>query len=130
MDETPQEHERRGCSAAAREKQSLARKSTEVCQTVQNIYLSSYLDYLDFVMPQSLFLRSLNFLAFRMNLISNGKAVSISYRKRGSQRGALNSYNGDFYFECTSYAKAYQLDRNVYNFFVCHVFRIGSRYIS
>lgn len=81
-------------------------------------------------MPQSLFLRSLNFLAFRMNLISNGKAVSISYRKRGPQHCALNPYNGDFYFECTSYAKAYQLDRNVHNFFVCYVFRIGSRYIS
>lgn len=64
-------------------------------------------------MSQSLFLRSLNFLAFRMNLISNGKAVSISYRKRGSQRGVLNPDNCDFYSECTGYAKVYQMDINV-----------------
>jgi len=65
-----------------------------------------------------------------MNLISNGKAVSISYRKRGSQRGVLNPDNCDFYSECTGYAKVYQLDRNVNNFFVCYVFRISSRCIS
>ncbi|MED4181187.1 hypothetical protein [Priestia megaterium] len=131
MDETLQERKRRGCSAAALGKRSLARKSTAAYHAVHIIYpICSYLDCLDFVMPQSLFLRSLNFLAFRMNLISNGKAVSISCRKRGPQHGALNPYNGDFYFERTSYAKTYQLDRNVHNFFVCNVFRISSRCIS
>ncbi|PEA37878.1 hypothetical protein CON45_18845 [Priestia megaterium] len=81
MDETLQERKRRGCSAAALGKRSLARKSTAAYHAVQIIYpICSYLDCLDFVMPQSLFLRSLNFLAFRMNLISNGKAVSISCR--------------------------------------------------
>ncbi|MEW4230114.1 hypothetical protein [Priestia megaterium] len=49
--ETPQERKRRGGSAAARGKRSLARKSTAVSQAVQFIYTScSSLDDIDFVM--------------------------------------------------------------------------------
>ncbi|MGG2090199.1 hypothetical protein ABFY59_24855 [Priestia aryabhattai] len=52
--ETPQERKRRGGSAAARGKRSLARKSTAVSQAVQLLYpICSSLEYIDFVMPQS-----------------------------------------------------------------------------
>ncbi|MDC7723185.1 hypothetical protein PNF31_20470 [Priestia megaterium] len=55
-DETPQERKRRGGSAAARGKRSLARKSTAVSQAVQLIYLLwSSLDWFHFVMSQPLF---------------------------------------------------------------------------
>ncbi|MGG0472025.1 hypothetical protein ABEY96_07480 [Priestia aryabhattai] len=55
-DETPQERKRRGGSAAARGKQSLARKSTAVSQAVQLMYLLwSSLDWFHFVMSQPLF---------------------------------------------------------------------------
>ncbi|PFA99149.1 hypothetical protein CN383_15980 [Priestia megaterium] len=55
-DETPQERKRRGGSAAARGKRSLARKSTAVSQAVQLMYLLwSSLDWFHFVMSQPLF---------------------------------------------------------------------------
>ncbi|MBX9986605.1 hypothetical protein, partial [Priestia aryabhattai] len=55
--ETPQERMRRGGSAAARGKRSLARKSTAVSQAVQLMYLiCSSLDWIHFVMCQPLFL--------------------------------------------------------------------------
>ncbi|MGC9932313.1 hypothetical protein [Priestia aryabhattai] len=55
-DETPQERKRRGGSAAARGKRSLARKSTAVSQAVQLMYLVwSSLDWFHFVMSQPLF---------------------------------------------------------------------------
>ncbi|NGY90202.1 hypothetical protein F3K44_06710 [Bacillus megaterium] len=57
--ETPQERKRRGGSAAARGKRSLARKSTAVSQAVQFIYTScSSLDDIDFVMSQPFLLNS------------------------------------------------------------------------
>ncbi|MCF8888121.1 MULTISPECIES: hypothetical protein [Priestia] len=53
--ETPQERKRRGGSAPARGKRSLARKSTAVEKAVQIIYPScSSLDWIYFVMSQSL----------------------------------------------------------------------------
>ncbi|PFD97502.1 hypothetical protein CN265_21170, partial [Priestia megaterium] len=55
--ETPQEHKRRGGSAAARAKRSLARKLMAVSQAVQLLYLvCSSLDGIDFVMSQFLLL--------------------------------------------------------------------------
>ncbi|MBY0093794.1 MULTISPECIES: hypothetical protein [Priestia] len=49
--ETPQGRMRRGGSAAARGKRSLARKSTAVSQAVQLIYpICSSLDWIHFVM--------------------------------------------------------------------------------
>ncbi|MED4113730.1 hypothetical protein [Priestia megaterium] len=55
-DETPQKRKRRGGSAAARGKRSLARKSTAVSQAVQLMHLLwSSLDWFHFVMSQSLF---------------------------------------------------------------------------
>ncbi|MBY0008090.1 hypothetical protein C1N83_18000 [Priestia aryabhattai] len=57
--ETPQERKRRGGSAAARGKRSLARKSTAVSQAVQFMYTScSSLDDIDFVMSQPFSLNS------------------------------------------------------------------------
>ncbi|MED4292112.1 hypothetical protein [Priestia megaterium] len=53
--EIPQERMRRGGSAAARGKRSLARKSTAVSQAVQLIYpICSSLDWIHFVMSQPL----------------------------------------------------------------------------
>ncbi|MCM3020841.1 hypothetical protein M3582_22380 [Priestia megaterium] len=53
--ETPQECKRRGGSAAARGKRSLARKSTAVLQAVQLMYSSFLsLDWIDFVTSQPL----------------------------------------------------------------------------
>jgi len=58
--ETPQERKRRGGSAAARGKRSLARKSTAVSQAVQLIYpICSSLNWIYLVMSQSLFLLNL-----------------------------------------------------------------------
>ncbi|MEH6916283.1 hypothetical protein V7Y60_19560 [Priestia megaterium] len=55
--ETPQERKRRGGSAAARGKRSLAWKSTAVSQTVQLMYPSySPLNWIRFVMSQPLFI--------------------------------------------------------------------------
>ncbi|USL42319.1 hypothetical protein [Priestia megaterium] len=54
--ETPQKRKRRGGSAAARGKRSLARKSTAVEQAVQIIYpYCSPLDGIHFVTSQPLF---------------------------------------------------------------------------
>ncbi|MCM3542008.1 hypothetical protein [Priestia megaterium] len=53
--ETPQERKRRGGSAAACGKRSLARKSTAASQAVQLIYpICSSLDGIHFVMSQPL----------------------------------------------------------------------------
>ncbi|MCM3019501.1 hypothetical protein [Priestia megaterium] len=55
-DETPQERKRRGGSAAARGKRSLAWKSTAVSQAVQLLYpICSSLDRVELLMSQSLF---------------------------------------------------------------------------
>ncbi|MDG0060566.1 hypothetical protein [Priestia sp. P5] len=55
-DETPQERNRRGGSAAARGKRSLAWKSTAVSQAVQLMYsIYSSLDWIHFAMSQPLF---------------------------------------------------------------------------
>ncbi|MBU8854298.1 hypothetical protein C2I27_23680 [Priestia megaterium] len=55
--ETPQERTRRGGSAAARGKRSLAWKSTAVSQAVQLMYpIYSSLDWIHFTMSQPLFL--------------------------------------------------------------------------
>ncbi|MQR84473.1 hypothetical protein GFV16_00750 [Bacillus megaterium] len=54
--ETPQERKRRGGSAPARGKRSLARKSTAVLQAVQLLYpICSSLDRVELLMSQSLF---------------------------------------------------------------------------
>ncbi|MEW4229700.1 hypothetical protein [Priestia megaterium] len=51
--ETPQERKRRGGSAVARGKRSLARKSTAVSQAIHLMYTScSSLDWIHFVMSQ------------------------------------------------------------------------------
>ncbi|WP_129707540.1 hypothetical protein [Priestia megaterium] len=55
--EAPQERMRRGGSAAARGKRSLARKSTAVSQAVQLMYTNCLsLDWIHFVMSQPLIL--------------------------------------------------------------------------
>ncbi|PGK31129.1 hypothetical protein CN902_09105 [Priestia megaterium] len=55
-DETPQERKRRGGSAAARGKRSLAWKSTAVSKAVQLLYpICSSLDRVELLMSQSLF---------------------------------------------------------------------------
>ncbi|UOO40490.1 hypothetical protein I0292_22300 [Priestia megaterium] len=63
--ETPQERKRRGGSAPARGKRSLARKSTAVSQAVQVMYLIySPLGWIHFIMSQLFFLL-LFFLLFQ-----------------------------------------------------------------
>ncbi|MBY0214389.1 MULTISPECIES: hypothetical protein [Priestia] len=63
--ETPQERKRRGGSAPARGKRSLARKSTAVSQAVQVMYLIySSLGWIHFIMSQLFFLL-LFFLLFQ-----------------------------------------------------------------
>ncbi|MEB4870791.1 MULTISPECIES: hypothetical protein [Priestia] len=55
--ETPQERARRGGSAPARGKRSLARKSTAVSQAVQLMYpICSSLGWIHLVMSQPLFM--------------------------------------------------------------------------
>ncbi|WP_129708900.1 hypothetical protein [Priestia megaterium] len=55
--ETPQERMRRGGSAAARGKRSLARKSTAVSQALQPMYpICSSLDWIHFVNVSTSFL--------------------------------------------------------------------------
>ncbi|MHC8970434.1 hypothetical protein IUJ58_05135 [Priestia aryabhattai] len=55
-DETPQERKRRGGSAPARGKRSLARKSTAVSQAVQLMYsICSSLDWIHLAISQFLF---------------------------------------------------------------------------
>ncbi|UKJ79663.1 hypothetical protein H1W83_21165 [Priestia megaterium] len=56
ISETPQERMRRGGSATARGKRSLARKSTAVSKAVRLMYTScSSLEWIHFFMSQSLF---------------------------------------------------------------------------
>ncbi|MED3946280.1 MULTISPECIES: hypothetical protein [Priestia] len=64
--ETPQERKRRGGSAPARGKRSLARKSTAVSQAVQVMYLIySSLGWIHFIMSQ-LFFFYFSFCCFKI----------------------------------------------------------------